>query len=173
MFRSCDRCENPATVHLTEIRAGKKTERHLCENCARELQVPYASKELQKLLQTFGPAKGPRSTQGRATRACPECGMTFNEFRQTGRFGCAKDYEAFGEEVERLLSRIHGASKYTGRSPQGQTIEEGLVLDELAKTREALRRAIDAEDYEEAARLRDAIRAIDAGRPDDGGGDVE
>ena len=55
MFRTCDRCENPATVHLTEIKGGKKTERHLCENCARALHVPQASKAFA-LLAAYGTA---------------------------------------------------------------------------------------------------------------------
>ncbi len=166
MFRSCDRCENPATVHLTEIKGGKKTERHLCEKCARALHVPQASKELAKLLKSFGPAEALSQSKLRSDRTCPECGMTFAEFRQHGRFGCPKDYEIFGEEVERLLKRIHGQDRYTGLAPDGQRIVNGELMDELAQTREALRHAIESEDYEEAARLRDVIRRIDADAPD-------
>ena len=165
MFRTCDRCENPATVHLTEIKGGKKTERHLCENCARALHVPQASKELQKLLKTFQPSQSLSTTVKSAMRACPECGMTFNEFRQHGRFGCARDYEVFGEEVERLLKRIHGGNRYTGPAPDGTRVEGGEVMNQLALTRVALRAAIAAENYEEAARLRDVIRHLDADGP--------
>jgi protein arginine kinase activator len=166
MFRRCDRCENPATVHLTEIKDEEKTERHLCEGCARALQVPQATKELQKLLKTFDPATGDESTSA-STQECPDCGMTFAEFRQHGRFGCAKDYEIFGDEVERLLVRIHGESRYTGKTPQGMAVRKGQVMDEMARAREALDQAVEDENYEEAARLRDEIRRI--GAPDDPG----
>ena len=169
MFRSCDRCDNPATVHLTEIKGNDKTERHLCENCARQLHVPQATKELEKLLKTFDPALAGAATETRTARqTCPDCGMTFAEFRQHGRFGCALDYEIFGSEVDRLLKRIHGASRYCGKTPQGQQVVDGEVMDELARTREALREAIESEDYEEAARLRDQIRRISADEPGNG-----
>lgn len=176
MFRSCDRCDNPATVHLTEIKDGNKTERHLCEKCARALQVPQATKELQKLLKTFQPTQALAESLRRGERTCPECGMSFAEFRQHGRFGCPRDYEVFADEIERLLKRIHGSNRYTGLAPDGQRIVEGQVMNELARTREALRAAIDAENYEEAARLRDVIRKLDAGGvahgSGNGGGDA-
>ncbi len=165
MLRPCDRCDNQATVHLTEIdKGGGKTERHLCENCARSLHVPQAaSKELQKLLKTFEPVHALTSTLTGLSRSCPECGMTFSEFRQHGRFGCAKDYEVFGQEVSRLLRRIHGADTYTGKAPRGGEVREGELIDELTHVREALDAAIHDENYEEAARLRDEIRRIGAG----------
>ena len=166
MFRRCDRCEKPATVHLTEIKGEEKTERHLCEDCARALQVPKATKELQKLLKTFDPAPAAGEEEVSSTEKCPDCGMTFAEFRQHGRFGCARDYEVFGPEVERLLIRIHGKSSYTGKTPQGMQVREGQLMDELACAREALQQAVDEENYEEAARLRDEIRRIGA-TPDD------
>jgi|SRR5262245_19219317 len=169
MFRSCDRCDNPATVHLTEIKGGSKTERHLCESCARALHVPQASKELQKLLKSFEPAQSlAQLATKELTRACPECGITWAEFRQHGRFGCARDYEIFGEEIERLLKRIHGSSTYSGKMPGGGSVEAGQRLDSLARARKALQDAIEAENYEEAARLRDEIRKLNEGV---GGGD--
>ncbi|HTE06175.1 MAG TPA: UvrB/UvrC motif-containing protein [Planctomycetota bacterium] len=161
MFRSCDRCEKPATVHLTEIKGGAKTERHLCEDCARSLHAPQPSQELLKLMKSFEPAQS-LATSGATelARACPECGMTYAEFRQQGRFGCAKDYEVFGEDIEKLLKKIHGSARYTGKSPKGGTVEGGLRLDALARARKRLVDAIEAENYEEAARLRDEIRRL-------------
>jgi protein arginine kinase activator len=157
----CDRCEKPASVHLTEIKGGAKTERHLCEECARALHAPQPSQELQKLLKSFEPTQSLASTgAAELARTCPECGMTYAEFRQQGRFGCAKDYEVFGEEVERLLKRIHGGARYSGKSPRGGTVEGGQRLDALARARKALADAVEAENYEEAARLRDEIRKL-------------
>ena len=161
MFRSCDRCENPASVHLTEIRDGQKTERHLCENCARTLHLPAAGQELQKLLKTFEPAQAltPQVVLG-AGRACPDCGLTYAEFRQHGRFGCARDYEVFATEIAKLLERIHGHAGYTGKAPGGGVVKDGERIDDLALKRRALQDAIRAEDYEQAARLRDEIRRL-------------
>jgi len=167
-IRSCDRCENPATVHLTEIRNGKTSEKHLCENCARQLHVPQTGKELQKLLKSFDPAAPDAPAAAlvvRAGRACPECGMTYAEFRQVGRFGCAHDYELFAGEIERLLERIHGSKTYTGKAPGGGKVRDGERVDALSIKRQALRDAIRAEDYEQAARLRDEIRQLAGPRP--------
>src|SRR5262245_24775789 len=159
MFRSCDRCDNPATVHLTEIKGGSKTERHLCESCARALHVPQASKELQKLLKSFEPAQSlAQLATKELTRACPECGITWAEFRQHGRFGCARDYEVFGEEIEKLLKRIHGGARYAGKKPGGGAVHPPPSRDEILRVRVLLDEAIKAENYEEAARLRDQMR---------------
>lgn len=104
---------------------------------------------------------------------CAGCGMTYEEFRKIGRLGCAKCYEAFGPPLRRLLKRIHGADTHTGRGPRPeapaavQTVQDTLAasptepsdvdqqnIDEL---RVALQEAVDAEQYERAADLRDQI----------------
>lgn len=158
MLHRCDRCDNPASVHLTEIRGTEKTERHLCENCARGLHVPQAAKELQKLLKTFDPGHVLTGAKRKGSdRACPECGMTWAEFRQHGRFGCARDYEVFSKEIDRLLKRIHGSTEYTGKSPGGDPVQGGRVMNEVERVRQALDEAVQHENYEEAARLRDEM----------------
>lgn len=167
MRPNCDRCDNQATVHLTEIKGGQKTERHLCENCARSLHVPQAAKELQKLLKSFDPTVTAlvKPSRGDSGATCPECGLTWAEFRQRGRFGCAHDYELFASDVERLLKRIHGSTSYSGKSPRGgAAVAGGARLDALSSARKALQAAIDAEHYEEAARLRDEISKLGASR---------
>ena len=168
MRPNCDRCDNQATVHLTEIKGGQKTERHLCENCARSLHVPQAAKELQKLLKSFDPNVTAlvKPSRGDTGTACPECGLTWSEFRQRGRFGCAHDYELFGNEVERLLKRIHGSVTYSGKSPRGggRVGVAPAAVDALSTARKALQAAIEAENYEEAARLRDEIAKLGASR---------
>ena len=170
MFHTCDRCESPATFHLTEIKDGDKSERHLCEECAKVLQVPQANKELQNLLKSFDPTQLSQQQRGRSPRVCPDCGMTYAEFRQNGRFGCPRDYEVFGEELVRLLERIHGGSSYSGMSPRrDKVISEGEVVDDLSRARAELRSAVEAENYEEAARLRDEIRRLEEAPPAEGG----
>jgi len=169
MVQSCDRCESPATVHLTEIQNGEKTESHLCEECARALHVPQPSKELQKLLESFSPGAGKRAGPRNPSATCPDCGMSYAEFRQTGRFGCAKDYEVFGAELVKLLEKIHRSSTYTGKSPSGDSVEAGELIDAMSRARRRLYDAIEAEDYEQAARLRDEIRRMQSGDADAAG----
>jgi len=167
MLHACDQCDSPATVHMTELKGGQKVERHFCEECARALHVPQPAKELAKLLKSFQPGVGdPGRRGGEATRTCPDCGMTYAEFRQHGRFGCPRDYEVFGEEVERLLKRIHGATRFSGLTPDGDEVKDGAVVDELSRIRARLDEAVAAENYEEAAPLRDQSRRLTA-EPDE------
>ncbi len=174
MFHTCDRCESPATFHLTEIKGGTKTERHLCEDCAKVLQVPQANKELQTLLKSFDPSQVGRQKGGKSVKACPDCGMTYAEFRQNGRFGCPKDYEVFEKEVVALLERIHnGVSRYSGKTPEGGQVEDGELVDETSEVRARLAQAVASEDYEEAARLRDEIRRMTAARSAPPAGEAE
>ncbi len=174
MFHTCDRCDSPASFHLTDIKDGQKSERHLCEECAKSLQVPQANKELQNLLKSFDPNQVGQQDQKASSKSCPECGMTYAEFRQNGRFGCPRDYDVFGAEVIALLERIHGASKYSGKTPEGGRVLDGVLLDAASEVRDQLSTAIEEEDYELAARLRDEIRKIaDEGSSSQAGGASE
>lgn len=158
---TCNRCKSPATIHLTEIKGGEKTERHFCEECARVLHVPQPSKEIQKLLASFEPAHAlSRRQSASLQKSCPECGMSYGEFRQQGRFGCAHDYDVFGEEVVALLERIHGSSRYAGKLPGGKGAVQGDRRSEILDAREKLSKAIETEDYELAAQLRDEISRL-------------
>jgi len=160
MFHTCDRCDSQASFHLTEIRGGQKSERHLCEECAKVLQVPQANKELQNLLKSFDPSEVGQQSLGRAAKVCPDCGMTYAEFRQNGRFGCSKDYDVFGKEVIALLDRIHGSSLYSGNTPDGKRVVKADLVDAASEFRSQLADAIEKEDYEAAARLRDQINRM-------------
>ena len=167
MLPNCDRCDSPATYHLTEIKAGDASERHLCEECAKVLQVPQANKELQNLLKSFDPGQVmSRRPEPSSQTKCPECGMSYAEFRQNGRFGCPRDYDVFSKEVVVLLDRIHGANTYSGKCPDGGVVEDGRVVDAATEVRARLAAAIAAEDYEEAARLRDEIHRLTGGSAD-------
>jgi len=162
MIHRCARCDSPATFHLTDIKNGTKTERHLCEECAKALQVPQAKKELQNLLKSFDPAHAMTRSRpsSKGSRVCPDCGISYVEFRQNGRFGCARDYDIFAKEVTALLERIHGSAVYSGKTPDGGQIIDGVLVDEVTEVRARLAAAIEKEDYEQAARLRDEIRRM-------------
>lgn len=165
MPHPCVRCASPATVHLTKVVDGKPAEVHYCEQCAPTILLPHPNpgKEVAKLLKTFEPIQASlllrRSADTQAV--CPECGLTFAQFRQTGRFGCAHDYQAFGSQVGALLHSIHKASTYTGKTPGGLAqVRDGKLIDDLALAREKLDEAVSREDYEQAARLRDEIQQL-------------
>ncbi|MFV1959584.1 MAG: UvrB/UvrC motif-containing protein [Planctomycetota bacterium] len=157
----CQFCgKNPATIHFTEIKDGKKHELHICEACASEqglaAGVPAV---LGNLMQMDPPAhKRETSTEG---LACPHCGITFDEFRTKGRLGCPHDYLVFAEALDSLVDKIHGAHRHTGRLPRGRRTVDTDLAEHLLRLRHELQESIRTEDYENAARLRDEIRALE------------
>jgi protein arginine kinase activator len=161
----CDNCNKPATVHLTEIKNGQKLEKHLCEQCAASSEgVPVKSHTpINELLTNFVMAHS--GLQKDAGVACDQCGMTWAEFRQSGLFGCANDYVLFEKDLTPLLQRAHeGATHHVGKVParRGGTGVPMKRQADLTKLRKELSRAVEAEDYERAAKLRDQIRQAEA-----------
>ncbi|MGE5612163.1 MAG: UvrB/UvrC motif-containing protein [Bacillota bacterium] len=166
----CDNCNKPATVHLTEIRNGKKIEKHLCEQCAAQsegLPAIKAHTPINELLTNFVMAHSGLQTQMGGT--CEQCGITWAEFRQHGLFGCEHDYEVFEKELTPLLQRAHeGATHHTGKIPvrsgnAGAVARPKKKFVDIAKLRKELARAVELEDYERAAKLRDQIRQAEEG----------
>ena len=162
MERKCDKCNRPATVHLTEIVNGQKMETHLCAECAGDeglqIQGIPANIPLNKLLTDF--AKNIPSAQ-RSDLQCDVCGMTFAEYRDHGRLGCPNDYDAFAEKLTPLLQRTHeGASEHHGRVPHRAGGEQERQTAQL-RLRAELKRSIAVEDYERAAVLRNQIQELE------------
>lgn len=159
----CMFCDNPATVHLTDIVNKKKREAHLCESCARERNLlpdpPGPQIDLTALMNMLlTPFQKPEAAAiAPADPNCPACGLTYAAFKAEGRFGCGHDYDAFRQVLEPLLERVHRASAHTGKMPL--SARRAAELEDL-KTR--LKSAIAVEDYEQAARLRDLIRQKEA-----------
>ena len=98
------------------------------------------------------------------TVKCPSCGFTYQDFKKVGRFGCGDCYEAFKKQLGPLLKRIHGADRHTGKIPLmvGKTVKDTRNLQDLKARME---KAIQAEDFEEAARLRDKVREMENPAP--------
>jgi protein arginine kinase activator len=157
----CMFCDNPATVHLTDIVNKKKREAHLCEQCARERNLlpdpPGPQIDLTALMNLLlTPFQQPQSGAV-ADPTCPACGLTYAAFKAEGRFGCGHDYDAFRPVLEPLLERVHRSTAHAGKRPL--TARRAAELDDL-KTR--MKSAVAVEDYEQAARLRDLIRQKEA-----------
>ena len=163
---TCQFCDEPATVTLTEIVNKKKRVLRLCERCAKrhnllpELPSPQVDvKALLGLLASVapGPSAAPADT---AALTCPDCGLQYGEFRASGRLGCPAEYDAFRPALEPLLTRIHRADAHAGKTPRAvRAARRGERIQELRRRMAAAARD---EDYEEAARLRDAVRQEEA-----------
>lgn len=192
----CDRCDNDATVHEVKISGGKSIERHLCERCASaagvqiQPQQPAVTQILSQLLKgaAAGNPQQPKAPAQASASACPECGLSFAQFRQAGMLGCAQCYVSFEGQLGPLLSRAHeGGTHHVGKVPRsleiirtapqpagtapgaGASAGSGGAVDlqseELAratKVRKALSEAVSAENYERAALLRDELHKIEA-----------
>lgn len=159
----CQYCSNPATVHLTSIVEKKKKELHLCQDCAEQHQLKVKPQELNlpAILQTLiGHHVGPL-TDELARLTCPACGIKYMEFRAEGRLGCPHDYAIFRVGLEPLLQRIHRAGRHVGKSPRRRPPSPERQA-EIIDVKRLLRAAVEAEHYEEAARLRDLLREKEA-----------
>jgi protein arginine kinase activator len=154
----CEKCKKAiATVHLTEINGGKREENHLCEECARTMNLPH--KQAISISELLGALmeKGQKKHRGsREKRECPDCGISFSEFQNNGRLGCANDYKIFEKELAQLLKKVHGSTKYIGKVPDGSS-KTPIYQNELMRLKHRLKKVIQIEDYEDAARIRDRI----------------
>ena len=156
----CQHCPNPATVHLTKIVNKQKQELHLCQTCAEKHAAPATELSLSAILQSLIGQHVSAVSEELSRLNCPTCGIKYMEFRSDGRLGCPADYEVFRAGLLPILQRIHRATRHVGKVPRRLAPENRAA--ELLKLRQELRRAVDAENYELAAQLRDLIRQKEA-----------
>jgi len=156
----CQRCQNEAVVHLTEMVDGRSRERHLCADCARQagLALPDAPPDLglDSVLQNLIAKHVGELVGDLAESSCPDCRLRYMDFRTGGRLGCPHDYRVFRDGLLPMLQRFHGATRHVGKRARAR----GGASQRL-RLRSQLRQAVAREDYEEAARLRDQIRLKD------------
>jgi protein arginine kinase activator len=159
-MKKCRRCTKTATLHVTEIREGKAVAVHLCDTCAREY-LEQGGPDETVFPELPGKLSDVMAETAESQAVCPNCGITFREFREHGRFGCAQDYTEFMAELIPLLESIHEDSRHVGKQPRG-TIVGTKDQSRLSQLRNQQRTAIEKEDYEAAAVLRDQILELEA-----------
>jgi protein arginine kinase activator len=159
----CDQCrERDAVLNLTQIVENAVTQLHLCEKCAAERGIETTVSMPKHPLGEFLQAVQQQAQQhpGDAAR-CTYCGTSLRDFRATGRLGCAQCYGAFEQSLRDLLRRVHGSPKHVGRRYElgnPQVVERDAALSDL---RDRLQHAIESEEFEAAAMLRDQIRTLE------------
>jgi protein arginine kinase activator len=159
----CGKCsKNHATVHVTEVSNGSKKEAHLCEECARSVGVgvKFTFSVSDILGNLVEPPKASR-TQEAVLPRCPECGITYAEFKSKTRLGCANDYEVFKAGLVPLLEKIHNnATQHIGKAPH--TVESVIRKEtELMRLKRELEGVVRSEDFEKAAVIRDRIKILE------------
>ena len=162
----CRRCTKPATLHITEIRNGEAQALHLCEGCAKEYLEsvsPGSPPEESVAFESGMPdeADADDVPDERDALTCPQCGITFKQFRSQGRLGCPHDYVAFREELVPLIESIHGELQHAGKVPRHVPGISRKQYD-LLKLRSDLKSAVQNEQYEDAAKLRDQIQQLES-----------
>ena len=162
----CDQCgERKAVIHFTEIQNNEVTTSHLCESCAAERglspSVTPGDFPLTDFLAKMNEAGEP--TTGEGTR-CPFCGTDLAEFKKVGRLGCSHCYVALERHLRTLLRRLHGGTQHVGKVYLPPDPSEAELERRLMGLRRKLARAVDTEDFERAAQLRDQIRSLEATR---------
>ena len=160
----CQKChKNLATVRYAEVVAGKVAGQQLCADClVRQLDDSSPGFELS------GPAPGSapqpktrlRRTAVKTPRLCKVCGMPFSKVDDTGKMGCIACYANFAEDLAPLLASLHGGTQHQGKKFHADDVRARLGTD-LQTKRTLLRSALETENYEEAAKLRDEIQQLE------------
>jgi protein arginine kinase activator len=159
----CQKCNNQATLHITEIVNDDQFEDlHLCEGCANKYLYEPQQKGAGAKGGMMSAVEESDELSALNRRECPQCGIKFVEFRNSGRLGCPHDYQEFHDELVTLLENIHGETRHVGKTPRRQP-QNKQTQSELIQLRKQLQQAVNREAYEEAARLRDRIRKLEEG----------
>lgn len=163
----CSVCnKQPATIYYTDVVNGVPHSRKYCGACAQNIGLFNMSPTLDDMFKSFDNIiksldesfKGfdPKALGAPQEVTCNNCGMTLSKFKETGRFGCAKDYELFN--VGPALQKIHGASMHIGKIPEQSAIEK------IKNLKKRMEDAVKAEDYEKAAAFRDEIKRLETSK---------
>jgi len=162
----CERChQKQATVHVKQIVNGAKTEMRLCQDCSAKMDAPMSIEALfNGLLGSFlSMAAEKQSSRGQLNQeVCSGCGMTFEGFTSGGgKLGCASCYRVFSRQLEAILKNVQASIHHEGKIPKrsGQVMIQKREADRL---RVLMAKAIEEENFEEAARLRDEIRSLES-----------
>lgn len=170
----CDIChKREAKIYYTEIKNGEKKEQYLCEECAAEqssFQTNKGDNSIESTLNNFlsnilgsiygeSEQKENKDTMPR----CSSCGISYDDVLENGKFGCARCYDSFKTMVDKSLRQIQGANTHIGKQPERSkdtSKSQVINMTEMEKLSLQLQEAIEREEYEEAARLRDQMRVL-------------
>lgn len=164
----CDVCkQREATTYIKAVRNGKLYQQHLCSHCVQEMGLGsvQGSLGLGDLLGGLFQDSTPKVPE----KICETCGTSFADISKSGKIGCAACYQTFAQELAPMIQRIHGTTSHKGKRPGGyalrvtprQTAEMMPVQDSpLQEKQRLLQKAVQAQEFEQAARLRDEIKEL-------------
>jgi len=154
--------EREATVHLTQIAGDKMQKVDLCEECAKTKGVNDPTGfSLADLLLGLGASQEIEQSAGGVELKCQRCGFTQADFKKAGRLGCPECYKPFAEGLEGLLKSMHKGTRHAGKVPEAFRQTRDLS-DRLKALQKKLAKAVEDENFEQAALLRDEIKQMSA-----------
>jgi protein arginine kinase activator len=165
----CEKCgKNPANTHIKQMVNGEVQEMHLCSECVKELgyEIFSSFSPFEDLMPSIGSFLGGLFTQSMPQQAlsspkkCSFCGSSFEEIAQNARVGCANCYSEFYTQLLPSIQRMHGKTKHTGKIPVSAS-DHLKLRHELESLKHKLEESVAAQDYENAAILRDKIKEIE------------
>jgi len=159
----CQNCQkNEATTHIKRIVNGEATQAHLCSDCAKSLGYDSMFSDIgfsfSDMLSSFF-NEPVLNTLGGHTLRCEKCGSTFRDIVNSGRIGCADCYETFYDKLLPSIQRIHGKTNHEGKIPNAT--EQSVKRNELDELKNELNEAVEQQNYEKAAELRDKIKEME------------
>ncbi len=157
----CSLCkEKPASVHLTQIVGDKMQRLDLCEDCAKVKGVNDPTGfAMADIMLGLGAAQELEQSAGGVEIKCARCGFTQVDFKKSGRLGCPECYRTFSEGLSGLLKSMHKGTRHVGKTPESLRVSREHS-DRLRSLQKKLSKAIETEDFELAARLRDEIKQL-------------
>lgn len=166
----CQNCQKrAATVHFTQVINNNKVEMYLCEQCADQkgqlnFISPFGINNFFPVIMEYEPDT-PLVQSSVKQPVCSKCGMTYEEFQRVGKLGCSNCYELFGDKLKPLLRRLHGNIEHKGKIP-GRVSKTIKMSKEIEKLKELLNKAVQGEEYEKAAEIRDKIKVLESTKQD-------
>ncbi len=159
----CQFCKTrEASIHFTNVVGKKVNKIHICHHCAEEKGFDYLKKSnfaMGDLLSGLFESSAEQMESGSTKNKCPNCGTHFANFKKVGRLGCSQCYESFEAELLPLLRSIHGNTTHMGKVPKRFCRQVNLHR-RVRELQEELGRAVEREEYERAAEIRDEIKNL-------------
>ena len=153
----CTNCKKEnASFFFSQTINGVKNSVALCKNCSAKLSNSSVGAGIFEPFYMTNQSS-PYQNQN---KKCSLCGLEFADIKKLGKVGCSECYNSFSSELNEIIKQIHGNAKHQGRPPDAKPDIQNPSKSDEEVLREELNQAIISENYEEAAIIRDKIKAL-------------
>lgn len=174
----CDICKkNQAIIHLEEQSNSGTRTINLCLECATEKGLNLDSDDVNNFLfsmlqNIFSelPRKSKRTQLNGFEQfelSCPACGKTMQAISDSGRIGCEICLSEFQKIIDIVLFKTNKSLDYKGRLPEELQQKKDYKY-KIRSLKLKLAKAVNTENYEEAAKIRDMIKHYQSRKTDEG-----